>query len=316
MQMKKFIPKTSDERSPLALGTRADPKTDQNRLMFLATILTGVLGLALLTTAGVSAASGPIYQGPQAYYLALGDSMAYGVQPAKVNAGLPPSGFRTGYVNLVGARLQALAPKIQVVNYGCPGESSKTFIDGGCPWLAQGGRLHNAFEGSQLKAALAFLRAHRGHVSPITVTLWGGDVFDEFSPACKGDLACIRKHASAGLTGFASRLASIVGQLRAAAPKAEIILTGAWNFDVEHLPQSDPLFRSIDARIARVAAADEARVAHIYPVFSPVENPAKAKGRICALTFICSKGDPHPTDAGYRAMAAAFLTASGYAHRS
>jgi lysophospholipase L1-like esterase len=284
--------------------------------MMLAKILTGVLGLALLTAPGASAASGPVYRAPQAYYLALGDSIAYGVQPAKASAGLPPSGFRTGYVDVFGGRLRALAPKIKVVNYGCPGESARTFINGGCPWLAQRGRLHDDFKGSQLRAALAFLRAHRGQVSPITLTLWGNDVFDEFSPACKGDLVCIRSHASAGLTRFTSRLTSIVGQLRAAAPQAEIILTGAWNFDVEHLTQSDPLFRSIDARIARVAAAGKARVANMYPVFSPVENPAKAKGRICALTFICSKGDPHPTDAGYRAMAAAFLAASGYAHGS
>jgi lysophospholipase L1-like esterase len=285
-------------------------------LMLSAKILAGALGLALVPTVGASAASGPVYQAPQAYYLALGDSIAYGVQPAKASAGLPPSGFDTGYVDLFEARLRALAPKIQVVNYGCPGESSKTFINGGCPWLAEHGRLHDAFKGSQLQAALTFLRAHPGQVSPITVTLWGNDVFDEFAPTCKGDLSCIRSHASGGLTRFASRLTSIVRRLRNAAPNAEIILTGAWNFDVEHLAQSDPLFRSIDARIARAAAAGKARVANMYPVFSPVLHPAKAKSMICALTFICSQGDPHPTDAGYRAMAAAFLAASGYPHNA
>ena len=67
---------------------------------------------------------------PQAYYLALGDSIAYGVQPPKASAGLPPSGFDTGYVDFFAARLRALAPKIRVVNYGCPGESTKTFIAG------------------------------------------------------------------------------------------------------------------------------------------------------------------------------------------
>jgi lysophospholipase L1-like esterase len=286
------------------------------RVTLLAKVLTGALGLALLTAVGASAATRPVYQAPQAYYLALGDSMAYGVQPAKASAGLPPSGFRTGYVDVFGARLRALAPDIQVVNYGCPGESAGTFINGGCPWLADRGRLHDAFKGPQLEAAVAFLRAHPGQVSPITLTLWGNDVFDEFSPACKGDLACIRSHSSAGLARFGSRLTSIVSRLRAAAPKAEIILTGAWNFDVEHLAQSDPLFRAVDARIARAAAAGKARIARIYPVFSPVEHPARAKGRICALTFVCSQGDPHPTDAGYRAMAAAFLAASGYSHRS
>jgi lysophospholipase L1-like esterase len=284
--------------------------------MMLAKIVTGILGLVLFTALGASAASGPVYQAPQAYYLALGDSMAYGIQPAKVSAALPPSGFRTGYVDVFGAQLRKLAPKIRVVNYGCPGESTKTFIHGGCSGRGDVKGLHDPFEGSQLGAALAFLRAHRGEVSPITVTLWGNDLFEEFSPACKGDLVCIRSHASAGLARFASRLASIVGRLRAAAPNGEIIVTGAWNPDVEHLAQSDPLFRSIDATIARVAAAGKARVAKMYPVFSPVGNPARAKARICALTFICSKGDVHPTDAGYRAMANAFLVASGYPRRS
>ena len=283
--------------------------------MILAKILAGVLGLVLLAAPAASAASGPVYQAPQAYYLALGDSIAYGFQPAKAKAGLPPSRFNTGYVDVFAARLRALSPKIRVVNYGCPGESTETFIRGGCSGRGDVRGLHDAFKGAQLGAALAFLQAHRGEVSPITLTLWGNDVFD-FSPACKGDLVCIRSHASVGLARFASRLASIVGRLRAAAPKAEIILTGAWNLDVEHLAKTDPLFRSIDARIARVAAAGNARVAKMYPVFSPVGNPAKAKARLCALTFICSKGDPHPTDAGYRAMAAAFLAASGYARRS
>ena len=36
------------------------------------------------------------------------------------------------------------------------------------------------------------------------------------------------------------------------------------------------------------------------------------EARLCRLTFYCSHGDPHPTDAGYRAMAQAFLAASGY----
>ena len=278
-----------------------------------AKILAGMLAVALLIALAASAASGPVYQAPRAYYLALGDSIAYGFQPGKQRAGLPPSGFNTGYVDVFAARLRAVAPKLRIVNYACPGESTKTFIEGGCSGRGDVKGLHNAFKGAQLDAALAFLRAHRGQVGPITLTLWGNDVF-EFSPACKGDLLCTRSHAKAGLARFASRLDSIVGMLRAAAPKAEIILSGAWNFDVEHLAQTDPLFRSIDATIVRVAAARKARVAKMYPVFSPspVGNPARARARICALTFICSKGDPHPTDAGYRAMAAAFLAASGY----
>ena len=278
-------------------------------VMIVAKVLAGVFGLVVVATVGANAAT-PVAQAPQSYYLALGDSIAYGFQPAKAAAGLPPSRFDTGYVDVFAARLRAVAPKLRVVNYACPGESTRTFVNGGCSGRRDVKGLHDAYQGTQLAAALAFLRGHPGEVGPITLTLWGNDLFD-LSPACQGDLACIRTHASAGIAAFASRLTSIVRQLRAAAPKAEIILTGAWNFDVGNLAQNDPLFRSIDTAIAKAAAAGEARVARMYPVFSP--STATARAKICALTFICTKQDVHPTDAGYRAMAAAFLTASGYA---
>jgi hypothetical protein len=50
----------------------------------------------------------------------------------------------------------------------------------------------------------------------------------------------------------------------------------------------------------------------MLPVFNPPGEVRAPRAVLCALTFICSKGDPHPTDAGYRAMADAFMTASGY----
>jgi hypothetical protein len=39
-------------------------------------------------------------ESPQRYYLALGDSLTYGIQPAKVDRGLPPSGFKSGFVDV------------------------------------------------------------------------------------------------------------------------------------------------------------------------------------------------------------------------
>jgi lysophospholipase L1-like esterase len=278
----------------------------------IALLLSGA-ALTLDATAQARTTARSVVTKPQQYYLALGDSIAYGIQPAKVSAGLPPSGFHTGYVDVFAARLRALAPKIRVVNYGCPGESTKTFIAGGCPWLAERRRLHDAFKETQIGAALAFVRAHPGQVSPITLTLGGNDL-NEVADACKGSFACIQKGAPRAFAQFASRLTTILRRLRAAAPKAEIIVTGIWNFNAGDLKRTDPLFRSFDATIARVAAAEKARFAKTFPVFNPAGNPAKEKARICALTFACSAEDPHPTDAGYRAIAAAVFAASGYAH--
>jgi lysophospholipase L1-like esterase len=258
--------------------------------------------LALSGTAASGTSQRPVYESPQSYYLALGDSMAYGFQPTKANA--PPSAFNTGYVDLFAARLRKLSSKIKVVNYGCPGDSTVTFARGGCDWLKQGRKLHDGFRGSQLKAAEAFLRAHSGKVSPITVTLWGNDLPLPLSQNAR--------RAPRAIASFASRFSAILRQLRAAAPSAEIIVTGAWNPEADRLAQTEPLYRSLDAAIKRAATASRVRVANMFAALNGTGNVKSQQARICRLTFICSKGDPHPTNAGYRAMAHAFMAASAY----
>ena len=252
---------------------------------------------------------------PQHYYLALGDSLTYGIQPAKVDAGLPPSKFNSGFVDVFARRLRTLTPELQVVNYGCPGESTRTFVAGGCPWLAGGRALHNPFHGAQLNAALAFLRAHPNDVSPITLNLGGGDA-QAFSDVCKGSFTCARARGPRAMRQLASRLGSVLHRLRVAAPKAEILVIGVWNNDITTTRESDPFYRALDLTIGRVAAGAGAHFADPFPSFDPQGSPARRKARICAFTFICSRGDGHPTDAGYRAIAAAVWAASGYARRS
>jgi lysophospholipase L1-like esterase len=258
--------------------------------------------LALSGTAKSGTSAGPVYQSPQSYYLALGDSIAYGFQPTKANAS--PAAVDTGYVDLFALRLRKLSPKLEVVNYGCPGESAVTFARGGCDWLKQGGKLHDQFRGSQLEAALSFLRAHSGKVSPITVTLWGNDLPLPLSQNAK--------RAPSAIASFARRFSSILRQLRVAAPNAEIIVTGAWNPEADRLARSEALYRLVDGAIRRSATASRARIANMFTALDGPGNFKAQKARLCALTFVCSKGDPHPTDAGYRAMANAVMTASGY----
>ena len=272
-----------------------------------------ILGLAMTVvialpgTAARGSSPRPVYQPPQSYYLALGDSIAYGFQPTK-NPGARPSVFDTGYVDVFTARLRKLSPQLQVVNYGCPGESTVTFTRGRCPAFADGFKLHNAFRGPQLKAAQSFLRAHPGRVSPITVTLWGGDL---------APLSAKGKRAPSAVASFAARFKEILEQLRAAAPNAEIIVTGAWNLEADRLAQVEPAYRSVDAAIRNAAAASRARVANMFAALNGPGSVRTQKTRLCSLTFFCSKGgDPHPTDAGYRAMAGAFMAASGYPRKS
>jgi lysophospholipase L1-like esterase len=262
-------------------------------------------------SAGDQGASAAVYGSPGSYYLALGDSMTYGFQPTKAKPGAAASAFHTGYVDVFAARLRKLSAGIQVVNYGCPGESTMTFSRGGCPAFADHMKLHDAFRGSQLKAALSFLRAHPGDVSPITLTLYGNDWLPLLLDKCKADVACARKRAPGATASFGSRLATILDRLRADAPTADIIVTGAWNPDPNALQDLGPVYRGFEASIVRAATGSHARVARMLPVFNPPGSLQSRRARLCALTFICSKGDPHPTDAGYRAMAGAIAAAAG-----
>ena len=270
-----------------------------------------VAATALLTAP--AAASGddpaPRFDPPKSYYLALGDSITYGFQFSKFAAGLPPSGFDTGYVDVFAARLRTIRPRISVVNYGCPGESTTSFIAGPCFFTQIGGSLHDSFAGSQLDAATAFLRAHPGQVSPITVHLFGNDVNELFS-LCGGDFDCIRREAPAAIAGLASRLDLILGRLRSAAANAEVIVIGGWGtFPVADV-EVDSLFRAATGAIADVAAQRRAFFADMLPLFNP---PGAARlGAICTLTLLCSDGDGHPSDAGYQAIADAVFETSGY----
>jgi lysophospholipase L1-like esterase len=80
--------------------------------------------------------------------------------------------------------------------------------------------------------------------------------------------------------------------------------------------KSDPLFQSLNKTIATVTKAAKGHFADVFPAFNPQGNLTRERARICAFTFLCSEGDGHPTNAGYRAIAAAVWAASSYARRS
>jgi lysophospholipase L1-like esterase len=247
---------------------------------------------------------------PKRYYLALGDSITFGYQTHKVHPGVPASAFNTGYVDVFAAKLSSIRPGIEVVNYGCPAESTSSFIHGGCPWTATGGPLHVDYQGSQLDAAVSFLRAHRGQVSPITLHLFGKDISD-FVASCSGDFGCIQQNAPAAISAFAGRLRLIVQALRRAAPDAEILVISGWNSRVDFIAESDPLIQGVVRAMNAVATSERAMFVDLIPLFNPNPNSARLAA-LCALTLICAERDSHPSDTGYAAIADAVWKASGY----
>src|SRR5262245_29615459 len=98
------------------------------RLLACVVALAALGALAFASTAGAT--------GVGSTYLALGDSLAYGYHQAQFQEELKEKGFveaknfDDGYVDDFGAALKLVNPKLQIVNDGCPGETTETMIKG------------------------------------------------------------------------------------------------------------------------------------------------------------------------------------------
>src|SRR5256885_4104150 len=266
-----------------------------------------VAALSLLVLAALPAlasTSNPKFNPPKSFYLALGDSLAFGYQESKFIANFPtenPSAFVTGYVDDFASMLQRIDPAIETVNLGCPGETTSLFIAGGCPYTAAGFRLHRAYGGAQLHAAISFLKSHPGQVSPITIDLGAND-----ANSCGADQTCF----AGAIATVRQNMGVILSRLRAAAPGAEIIVMEYYNPFAVLDPGTNAGAELLNSVLAGDAALVRGRTAD---AFTPFNLASDESVTLCALTLFCtSLQDVHASDAGYLVIAQQFLSASGY----
>jgi lysophospholipase L1-like esterase len=245
-------------------------------------------------------------------YLALGDSLAFGYSQKRFEENLPeenPAAFETGYVNDFADVLRIGDHKLQIVNDGCPGETTESMIDGPCAYQLEY-PLHHPYAGgpdsSQLSDALAYLSTHPGQVNPITIDIGANDALGVVESVCDLKPACIAEHAPALFEEVGKKLGLILGELRAAAPHAQIIVLGLYNPFGSSIVGARTLTADLNDVMAADAAAAQARFADPLPLFNPpgaLEEPT-----ICLLTNMCTeKPDIHPTDLGYHVLAGVIL---------
>jgi hypothetical protein len=131
------------------------------------------LALAVSAALPATAAMADERTGPS-YYLSLGDSLSVGDQPNAQGVTLPTN---QGYADQLYAALRAHDRDLRLAKLGCPGETTATLNKGGiCGYQGDQRYSLTADKGTQLAAALAFIRAHHGHVPLITIDIGANDL--------------------------------------------------------------------------------------------------------------------------------------------
>ena len=250
------------------------------------------------------------------YYVAIGDSFSYGYLTPSTPAD-PQCRATTapGFVCVFYRYLKRISPGVQLRNFSEPGADSCVLVQG-----------HRCYDptprASELDAALAFIRAHPGGVSPITVTIGGNDLLS-LVWAALSDPAGTARRLPGVLTNYRSNLDTILSRLRGAAPDAQIIVTTQPNslggLGTPPLPPGFPALAknalgALNSVIKQEAPKYRAVVADSAAAFNA--NP----GGAVALTYVpisALSGDPfqiniHPTAEGYAVYARAVIAASGY----
>jgi lysophospholipase L1-like esterase len=290
-----------------------------------------VLGVLAFTASAGAATVGNTY-------LALGDSLAYGYHAAQFKSELESKGyvepetFDEGYVNDFGAALKLVNPKLKLIDDGCPGETTETFIKGsGITGYCAGGPtgtpfpyafLHHSYSPytSQLADALAILK-ETPNVSPITLDIGANDVLQFLGSKCgfPATFTCSPAEIEAEFGHIAANVYSILAQLHGAAPKAQIVLIGLYNPypTVLPAPGGDKTTAALNEALAKVASSvPDTSFANPEPPFNPSILTGAPETTdlptICAFTAMCPGGtfnptspnaDIHPTTLGYGVMA-------------
>jgi lysophospholipase L1-like esterase len=268
------------------------------RIQFLA-----FLAAVLLSVAHASA--------KPSYYVALGDSLAIGLQPSP--AGDLPTA--QGYADDIFAVFHLLKPGLTLVKLGCSGETTYTMIYGGkCSYA----------EGSQLAAALNFLETH--DVALVTLDIGANDVDGcvTLSPL-NINTTCVEK----GVANVNNYLPQVLSALRSAAGKGTLIVgmnyydpfLAAWTLG----PSGQVLAnQSLEAAVGftfdlegvyslfDVPVADVAKTFHISDTTNvPVIKLPLDVFLTLTWTWMAAPAplgpDIHPNAAGYSAIAGAFI---------
>jgi lysophospholipase L1-like esterase len=253
-------------------------------------------------------AAPPSDAAPSAWYLALGDSIAFGQNPTIADE--MELALFIGYPVAVAA-----AKGYGLANAGCSGEATSGFIsatgaDNGCREDKARGRLHTIYTSTQLEFATSFLKAHP-ETALVTLDIGANDLI-LVKKACDGGVLC----EIAGLPKVSSAVGAnartIFKGIRDTGYSGPIVLVTTYIPDYNDSTAALAMSLVNNATTSEVQKADiHGRVADGY---GAMKNAASAsKGDACAagLLIPLPEGgcDIHPTPAGRKVLEQAVLDA-------
>jgi lysophospholipase L1-like esterase len=234
--------------------------------------------------------------GLKQHYLALGDSLAFGFQPN--------GDFTHGYVDDLFQIIQSEGV-IDKTNLGCPSESSSTFITGGiCSY--------SPFS-SQLAAAVAFLQANAGKVSPITLDIGANDVLPDLaSSTCTvnktkfdADLATLNTNLTGTILPDLKAALTIKGRIT-----GDLVLMNYYDPFQNFCPNTVHFAQRLNAALATDTKAFGFFIVNVFGAFGGATTPNPT---LCNDTWICTASPPgpdiHPNILGYSVIANTFAAA-------
>ena len=267
-------------------------------------LMAAALLLALLPVAHPATATTSV--GPRTFYLALGDSLAWGYQP---NWDIVQGYAEDLYLHLLQrGKFFHLPPRgtLFEINMACVGETAATFIAGGCPFA----RFKKyPYAGPQLAAALTFIRQHRGQVSPVTIDIGANDLLPLVNPStCAVPAPAVVTQA---LAAFDANFSRILAQLRTALQGTGDLVTMNYYFPYQN--QCPNLLPEVELFNQHLTSDAQQNGVPVVDVFSAFAGAAIPNANLCRYTWICSSyHDIHATTQGHAVIAAAFEATLGY----
>ena len=279
--------------------------------------LAGALALLLAVPAASLAAKAP----PKKLYVSLGDSYATGYQPTAQGVG---SNTRHGFAYQLPGLAKPRGYNFQLVNFGCAGATTTSILQTkGCVPRARalGGPVYT--NKTQTAAAEAFLRANRGKVGLVTVSIGGNDVTKcATAPDPTGCVAEGVKVIKTNVTKLTKRLRTAAGpNVRIVGITYPDVILGLWTTG----KQSDQDFAKLSLFAFRgllnpalkesytsVRKGSFVDVTDATGAYTPLEQTTTlapygqipvAVAKVCQLTYYCQFRDIHARTNGYKIIA-------------